>query len=170
MTRSSTRPSPLSLEERLARTLREELTTTLGAFRTPEGATVETLLPLYAEQLLTAIDEQELRVVFSIGRQRATTHAPTPGELRELLLELRRRRSHAPRGIEPLPAAPRFDDAERWLAANPSAASLVEQEIDHLTRDWPAELAGERDRFRPVARLLVFNRLHRQAAPATRTA
>lgn len=165
-----TRPTPTPLAERLTRTLQDELTTTLAAFRSPQGASVEALLPLYAEQLLTAIDEQELRVVFSIGRQRATTHAPTPGELRELLLELRRRRSHAPRGVEPLPPAPRFDDAEQWLAANPWAASLVEQEIDHLTRDWPAELAGERDRFRPVARLLVFNRLHHQAAPAARTA
>lgn len=159
-------PSPTSpADPRLVRALRDELTTTLAAFRPGDPQPIEALLPLYAEQLAPITDVQELRLVFSIARQRATTYAPTPGEVREILLELRRRRSHAPRGIAPLPPAPRFDDAERWLAANPWAETLVEQEVDHLTRDWPRELASERARFLPVARLLVFNRC--AAAPAS---
>ena len=154
-------------DPRVSAVLREEVVRTLAAFRTTDARDAEQLLPLYAEQLSALVDVQELRMVFSIARQRATTYAPTPGEVREVLLDVRRRRSRAPLGITPLPPAPRFEEAERWLEANPWAHALVESELAHLTRDWPPELAAERDRFLPLARVLAFHRLaDGDAAPA----
>lgn len=115
----------------------------------------------YAEALRGVGEVIELRQAFALARRRVIGSPPTPASVRAAFDETRAPRPPAattPAERPVFPPTPQFDAAAAWLAANPWAEARVDAELLALTQTWPPELAGERERLRSVACLLVYNR------------
>ncbi len=98
----------------------------------------------------------------TLDATRTESREPAPDASQHLAPRLEPSAWRSP--VTPLPPTPRFDDAAAWLAMHPEAVEEVDAELADLTHDWPPELESERERLRPTARLLVFNRRADRAA------
>lgn len=160
-----------SEREALNRALREEVEQTCAGDPGQPVGDLATRVRAYGLQLQHAESVLQLRLAFSLARRRASADAPASvAMVRDALDDLQRRVGASPTGpatdpatraSEPLPEAPPFALAAQWLDAHPEARAQVERELAELTRSWPSSLQPDRERFRRIATVLVYRRLHR---------
>lgn len=139
--------------------LREELRLTADASN-EGGCTSRALSFTLFRRLLRGLrDPQQLRRAFALARRRAEQYPPSPLDVLRAAEDLAKADREA--GRDAVVSTPRFVEADLWHQDNAWAAEEVEMELADLTKGWGSAMQGDRNRFRSVARLIVYNR-HRQ--------